>query len=1130
MRWLYLFLFLGAISLSTNLNSQTNSFSKGKWGKIATTKQGIYQLTGNQIKQMGFPLPIKSATLQIWGFDYALLTEKVKRSILGNTELAIQVLDGGDGQLDESDKCIFYSAGPILWEYDSTANSWTHVKNTTQDTSYYFITIGAQGKRILTDASTNATSVPVQQYQSHILIETDSINILNSGKQWLGAPMGLGQGKITTLSYPIDLTGLVPNAPIHFNGRYLASSFNTEGIFEIQFNDSKIRTVQVAPVSGLVYDATAKSVIDSFNFSSAVQPPNNIVKLGYSGSANSTGWLDYIELHPWLNLSFNSNRSFAFNFVNAGSSNQTVQYQIQNADSSTLIWDVSNIFEPIAYKGTYQNKAYTFSALEKKRQSFYALKQDAFESVFLLDTVANQDLQSMGQVDYLILAPSAFSSASKKLQQFHQDYHGLKVAVVDPVQIYNEFSGAQVSHIAIRNFIQYLKEKSIMNGYPAPSYLLLFGGANFNIKKLDKHIQLPVYESESSNDVLSTYSSDDFYGIVEEGLDINDPRTVGSLAIAIGRIPAKTKSEADTLVEKLIQYQLHPQRGAWQNQLAFIADDEDYNLHLQDAEEITQHLKEHSSHWDIKKIYLDLFPAVTNSGGILYPEANAAITQAVNKGSLLLNYTGHGNYLRLSEQAVIASATIKTWDNAGRLPLLVTASCDFAPYDQPQLNPIGFDALFQNNKGIIGLVSANRLVFAYSNKQINDHFIQSLLVPDSMGNYLTIGKALQRAKQVNWSNNGDKLNAFKFNLIGDPALGLLQAKQELVFSALNKKVFLGKDTIQSGVLTEVVGKVQKEKRLNTSFNGIVEFIVWDVPREKSTLANLSTSIKTNIQTQESILFRGKGTVKEGIFTLNFILPTALSALQIPLKIEAFAFNDSLDALGVCDSIFVRSNYSLSNADTKGPIINAYINDTNFLSHSWVTNTAKLLVHLKDSSGIQSAGTTLGHDIECIIDNEIQNPIVLNNYFISDIDQYQSGWLSYTLPNLSEGQHMLTIKAWDIMGNLSKDTIYFEVPKTNGLLVNHLSNSPNPMTQKTRFSFDINQTNTSFTTTLELLSTQGTRLFQKRMEHYSVSNKIVMDWDGLDSAESKVPPGVYYYRIVIDNGTEKQVLTNKLIKL
>lgn len=1119
MRWLIVCFLILALSKANKTASQTADFSKGKWLKIATTQRAIYQVTGAQLKKAGIALPIGSSKIQLFGFDLSQLSEKVPTTVpVGNQEMSIEIQDGGDGSFDENDRFIFYAPGNILWEKWGDGLQWKHKKLHYSDTAYYFFTIGDNGKRIGKSNTVSAGVQKINTYQEHILWELDSLNLLNSGKLWLGNPMGQGTGKLSTITTTINTLHLVNALPVSVNVQYVSTSYRQQAQFDFNWAETKIKSSFIDPVSGLVYDATANMLLDSFSFWPAQNNiANSNLSIQYNAPLGSTGWLDFATIHSTKSLRF-ANRNTLFFHGQAGQNNV---YELGDADASTIAWDISNPLNPLALNTSHVNNLCTFSSNGNTRQAFFAVKQNAFEPVASIDTLGNQNILSNKRIDYLIIAPPVFQQAATRLRNFHQQQNGYRVAIVDPTQIYNEFAGGLVHPIAIRNYLKWLQTNATKEQYLFAQYLCIIGGADFNLKRLNKNNQVPVFESEASLDVLNSYASDDFYAILKDEADINLPSSVNALDIAIGRIPAKTNAEADTLVHKIIQYSLGDAKGEWQNQITWIADDGDFNLHLQDAESIISAIQLKNPQWNHKKIYLDLYPATQSAGGLTYPLVVNDIAQRMNNGSLVLNYTGHGNYLRLSEEAVINNVSMQTWRNAGKLPLMITASCDFAPYDQPQLNPIAWNALMQNSTGIIGLVAANRLVFAYSNKQINEQFAQALLVPNKNGAYYSVGQSLQMAKNANWSMQGDRLNAFKFNLLGDPALKLAIAKNNILLTV--------KDSLIAGTLVTIQGQVMKDQSPHTTFNGLVDCMVLDVAKEKTTLGNQASSIPTNITTKEGILYRGKATVANGKFMLQFVLPKETNTTNGALTIQAFAYNSNEEALGVSNNIFVKSSVLINPLDTSGPQINAFINDTNFTNYSWISDEANLIIQLKDSSGIQSSGNALGHDLQFIIDDQVQHPFILNNFYKADIDTYQSGTIVYGLPKLSIGKHQIIIKAWDLLGNLSKDTLWFIVPSQDVLKAKNLMNIPNPMQHYTQFSFEVNVQDPNLKTEFFLRNLHGQTLVQLNLPAFQNANKWVVQWDGRDQSGAVIPPGIYFYSINIRLGQQKVVLSNKLMK-
>ena len=854
------------------------------------------------------------------------------------------------------------------------------------------------------------------------------------------------------------------------------------------------------------------------------------LQVDFNAATGSTGWIDYLALQGQRTIGFWGNTSFGFDYHTSKPMDQLVEFEIQNATNQTRVWDLSQYFQPVALNTQLgQNTIATFKVADTAQKYFYVFESNKINAAQFSGVLRNDSSFSLNPVDYIIITAPDYLPAAKALQAFHEKQNGYKVGLFNATQVYNEMAGGQSSPIAIRNFLKYFITQSKLKNQVSPAFVLLLGMGNFNAQKIQINKELPVYTSEVSNAILTSYSSDDFYAIQEPGNQIQFTQTIDSVSLAIGRIPARTIAEANKMVEKLIQYQSSKKMGLWQNQLTWVADDADYNLHLQDAEEIISNLKTKTTNWNHKKLYLDLFKASQTLTGNTYPDVNKAIQEAVQAGTLVLNYTGHGNYLRLTEEAVISKSEMQSWDNAGKLPIMVTASCDFAPYDQPGSAPIGFDALMQNDKGIIALVAANRLVFAYSNKQINDAFMQALLVPNSNGQFRTIGQALQAAKKYNFSRNGDRLNAFKFGLMGDPAMRIVQPKYQINCTELNQLPWSDTIYLKAGGKYTLKGNLSVKNQTLQNFKGAIDMILWDAPSTKKTLANQATSQSVAIETQEKALFKGKATVQNGQFEISFILPGNLpSSNSAALKLQLYAYNDTADASMQMQSIFIQGSATQNKLDTTGPEIYSYINAPSFKSGDWVSAPSTLFVTLKDSSGIQSSGNELGQDLKLIIDDTLIKNYNLNAFFSYNENQYQSGSIQYPLPVLEEGKHRLIFKAWDLLGNVSKDTILIEVPSKKNKNIRNLSISPNPVQNNAKFSFEIKNSIDPIKMQLDVFDANGIRHFSISQQMQPKGNRVVIDWIGLATGGGLLPPGKYYYKVIVQqNGLVEQMLNGFL---
>jgi hypothetical protein len=1122
--FLLIFFFLG----TWGLFAQKDPLGQGNWVKIGVTEQGVYQLSASQLQNMGFSVPMKTSNIQLYGLVDSVFTEKVPSNpTIQLNELAIKVNDGGDGQFDNNDYLLFYHPGNKKHQLGADGTNWNTVTSLQADTAYYFITVNNVGKRIISDTITKKTA-PIANsttYTHHYFFQTDSVSILNSGKLWLGPAMGQGIGKTPSVNYSVNMDGILWNQPIQLSYDFWSTAYQTPSQFSVQFNGTSIDSFKVANVSGYLYDASALNNLgnNKYVLTKPSTTANSSFQINFQGTSNSTGWIHYFGVHAQRTIGFYDNNQIFFD-IKQGSLGDVIHATIENANATTNVWRIGSNNIPSEIKATIQGTSLQFDYQVSDQDYFLANKSNDFRKAWVVEKTASQQLDQFVGSDYIIIAPTLFEKAARQLADFYSLNKKWYQAKVVPVQqIYNVFGSGQVHLVAIRNFLKYLKIQSKQLGVSGPQYVLFMGGGNFDKKHLNTQSQLPVYESDNSNEILNSYTSDDFFACLEDGQNINMPSSIDSLSLAIGRLPVRTVAEADTVVKKIINYQ-SGNRGAWQRDLIWVADDGDYNLHLQDADAISNNIVTQDPIWNHKKMYLDLYPSLPTSTGNTYPTLINDLKQKLNNGALLLNYTGHGNYLRLSEEAVISSSTMSAWNNANKNPVMVTASCDFGPLDQPQLKPIAWDALMQNSNGIIGLVAASRLVFAYSNKQINDLFAQELLLKQN-GTYQTLGKALQNAKKLNWKAQGDKVNALKFNLLGDPAMHLPLSMDSIQNVTLNQKRFVSTDTLQAGTKVVVGGNV-----FTTADSGWIQLVVFDQPKQKSTLANIASSMVTPVSLQEDVVYKGLAKIINGKFSIEFVLPKEVIALTSGIKMECYANNGVNDAWWSTNQVFVKPSGLMTSNDTLGPSFNAFIRNTAFEKNkSWTLGNEPLYIYLKDTSGIQSSGNVLGHDIELFIDNET-TPYVLNQLYVSDVNTYQSGSIVFNLPLLKKGPHQMVLRAWDLIGNMSKDTLFFYTPDSTRIVANKSSIFPNPVNQNSKLSFDLSFIPNNDLVTISIADASGKVIQSVSKQLNASSNFIEIPLENWGINISALGPGIFFCNTTISHVNSQLVSTNKLVKM
>src|SRR5690606_15057887 len=210
-------------------------------------------------------------------------------------------------------------------------------------------------------------------------------------------------------------------------------------------------------------------------------------------------------------------------------------------------------------------------------------------------------------------------------------------------------------------------------------YALLFGDGHFNYRNLgDASTQqatfenwIPPYETDESLDPRVTYTSDDYFGLLDDGEGvwawIGNPQNASIVSdehvdIGIGRFPVQTAEEAAAIVRKIKHYESPATYGAWRTRYTFIADDHRSglaaavelipDLHTQNADVVAEMVRQMYPVFDVKKIYGVSYDRV-QLGGWRLPGVERDIQAALNSGTLLMNYSGHGGEEALAQEAIL---------------------------------------------------------------------------------------------------------------------------------------------------------------------------------------------------------------------------------------------------------------------------------------------------------------------------------------------------------------------------------------------------------------------------------------------------------------------------------------------
>ncbi len=1120
-------------------NATKSVLADGDWFKVRVGNTGVYKVSYEYLSTIGYPVSnLRSDEIKLHGNSTGLLP--FKNSIYRPDDLlenSLIMVDGGDGNFNPGDYFLFYAKGPDTWAYNKASNVFNHTKHYYDDYSYLFLTRNSKSaKRSGNYLSPSEPEVAtITEFPDFQFYEKDMENLIKSGRTLYGEKFDF----VTDYSFNFNLPDLAPGKPAVITMKMAMRSTPVASSIKVVANGTNLGSVTFTPANGTYTIATPGQ--KTFQYAN----PASTVKLDLSlvrGADGAIAWLNFIEFNVTRLLNFNGNY-LAFRSPSNFGTGEVLAFKLTNANSDVKIFDITDPVTPLNVAGSLSGSTLTFKAHSDVLHEYIAISGSNYPSPESLGRINNQNLHALGNVDMVILTHPDFKGQAERLAKLHEG-EGLSVQVITPDLIYNEFGSGARDITAIKDFMKMLYKRANGVEEEQPKYLLLFGDGSYMNKDFAGNTNyLPTYQSEASEDLVASFVTDDYFGFLDdtEGEGISDLVDIG-----IGRLPVSTIQQATEVVDKILHYVSTGYKpsdpspfGDWRNKVLFVADDlsgnpgnNNENNHMEEADILATKVDTKFKPYLTDKVYMDAYKQISTPGGERYPEASNAFRNKVQQGALIVNYTGHGGEVGLAHERVLDVQTIEAWTNNDALPLFVTATCEFSRFDDPARTSAGELVLLNAKGGGIGLLTTTRLVYSAPNFTLNNFFYDYAL-PDTSGKTMTLGEITKRTKRNAAQVSGGFQNHMNFTLLGDPALRLAYPKYRVATTAINN-VQIGQytDTIKAFSSVKVSGQINDlSNALMASFNGIVDITVMDKPENLSTLGN-DSPIYENFTLKDKVIYKGKASVKNGLFSFEFIVPKDISFAYGKGGILYYANNGVLDANGGYDAITVGGVSSQTVTDDAGPGISLFMNTTDFAPGDITDENPKLLAFITDESGINTTGNGIGHEILATLDANTENAVVLNNYYVADLDTYKKGSVQYPYNKLTEGPHSLTIKVWDINNNSATATTNFLVASASSLTIENLTNYPNPVMDGTTFAFDHNQSGKDMKVTVEIFDAMGkiVKVIEADVNEPGYQSKSVK-WDCTTDGGYTMDRGIYVYRLTVtkEDGSELSK-TNRLLLL
>ncbi|MDY5968858.1 MAG: C25 family cysteine peptidase, partial [Bacteroidales bacterium] len=506
----------------------------GAWYRLAIPTTGIYGVTTDNVAELA---GVSIGRVGVYGQPGGMLSESNADARPDDLpQLSAMVVDNnGNGVFDASDRLVFYAQGADAWRYGEDS-LFHHERNGYDNHNYVFLRLDGMAKGVSTAATVAVQGEPIQYFDYRAVHDVDEVNTHEGGIVWVGERFSAGAAQRT-------ITMTLPGVPRYgqVDAAYALASLSPSATFSVDLNGGGTTSLSFSKYKPYESRHTRFSVTSAMlNFN-----------ISYHSDGSGLGYLDYIVVNAQVPLRFQNGQT-AFRSVRTTNGNAT--YAIANANGAMQVWDVTDYDSVVAVPITLNGSTASFTAPHDEIREYVAFDGSHYLSPSAVAAVECQDLHGQANPDMVIVANAAYVQQAQALASLHDICDNLSTLVVTDRQVFNEFSGGKQDPMALREMMRmFYKRHAQNNALPAPRYLLLFGKGSYDNRDILKHGATTVvtYVSQTSFSEDYAYSSDDLFGYLD---DDETGETYESLDLSIGRLPAKSKAEADLFVKKITRY------------------------------------------------------------------------------------------------------------------------------------------------------------------------------------------------------------------------------------------------------------------------------------------------------------------------------------------------------------------------------------------------------------------------------------------------------------------------------------------------------------------------------------------------------------------------------------------------
>ena len=1107
-----------ASAFNPSVYATNSKLATGKWVKIFIPESGVYEITYDELLEMGFDNP---SMVKVYGGGGNRISEVLNTTSWDDLN-RIPIIRYGD-------KLCFYGNGPTAYSIShySTTPHFTRVFNPYDTEGCYFLT--QENGTDLTPSNKTTTVTNYQDVSSCLSMfyhEKEETTISSTGKEMLGEDFSSGNFRVDYYLPEICDSSLMVHTCLAVNAS--AVSYANAVLHSGNATDTTVYTQSssriYSPSSEYIYYNFA-SPYASLKLTDPAERGQYEPYLAFEGDGASVNIarLDYFILTYRRNNIIKDDEEDHQFMMGYANTNGSERFLMPNASATTRVWNINNTRFPVnmvltPYNGESGSGMSFFST--SAHTSMYVAFDPALtlKKISRYEKVANQNLHALPTPDMLIITDKIFHEQAERLADLHRAVDGIDVLVVDQDKIFNEFSSGRRDAMAYRLFCKVLYDRDSQKF----KNLLLFGPGTYdNRGMMGEHPgTLLTYQSDNSNYEDFSYTSDDFFGLLADNSGSNVAADV--LSIGVGRITCEDVEEATNDVDKIVEYYANPDYGVWRNNTMVASDSPDKGMYMFQGEGYKEQIENDlNTGMHVTTVHNTQYPRSTTEPNATFERRTAVMgkrlwSNTFKDGVYFATYVGHAGPISYTKYNKMWTTGDVARTSYNHFPIMSTACCDVAHYDS-DTRGIAESMFHKRDGGAIALLTSSRMVFAYDNDKLNRSFIEALFSYDANGYMPTLGEAYMACKRSFTASNTNKMSFF---LLGDPAIRVNYPISRFNITSVNNV-----DVTDTAAMAQISPLMEFEVKaqvvdgdgnLDTSFNGDATVTLYDRDFSFTTLtfSPAGTSVTRDIRTNREKLAEVTGRVTNGVFTGTMVAPRAPEAKNQQVLLRVYAHKDNSDYMvnGFTHQVMMLPfDESVAVSDTQAPVITTmFINDENsFANGANVGTSSMLYITATDDVGINIQPNSVDGTMTLVLDGGKSSYQDITSY-ASQADGSKTVNIEMPVKNLGEGLHTLTYTVSDIVGNTSSRTITFMVGQNTGIT---LVADAFPAYLNRGVHFDLATTMTRMPeVTLRVTDATGKLVWKTTTTDAQVA------WDFTDMTGKKVPAGLYRYFGTYNDGT------------